>query len=115
MRDLALQLEISRDPPTLDAIRERVEDWADELDDRAAWCTNCDDLQQEVQALEMELMEAVDDFAELEAWRKGKDAWKQYCRDRAGSLVQRLRRSVFGSLALSTGRVSWFFRRLSYV
>jgi len=108
MRDLALKLELSRDPPTLEELAQQLNDWADDLDRRMHWCENCEELQAENTALQEELMGAVDDFAELEAWRQGKDAWEDYWRERAGGILTRIRREVFGFLGSCALRVSRF-------
>lgn len=63
MRQLVWWLKASPAPPTFQEIVAAIEDWADELDNRGHRCDHCAEMQLEIDALNMGLMDAVDDFS----------------------------------------------------
>lgn len=50
-------------------LAQKIDAWRDRIDDSATCCGTCDEHLATIRAMEMELIDAVDNFAEFEKWR----------------------------------------------
>lgn len=50
-------------------LAQKIDAWRDRIEDSATCCGTCDEHLATIRALEMELIDAVDNFAEFEKWR----------------------------------------------